>query len=68
MAEWFEGRGVDGFLIQPPYLPGGLDNFVDLVIPELQGRRLFRRDYDGATLRDNLGLQRPARRYARPSG
>jgi N-acetyl-S-(2-succino)cysteine monooxygenase len=64
MAAWFLGRGVDGFLIQPPYLPGGLDDFVALVIPELQQRGLFRSDYDGTTLRDNLGLERPQSRYA----
>jgi N-acetyl-S-(2-succino)cysteine monooxygenase len=65
MAEWFLKRGVDGFLVQPPYLPGGLDDFVDLVIPELQERGLFRSEYEGTTLRDHLGLQRPASRYAR---
>jgi FMN-dependent oxidoreductase (nitrilotriacetate monooxygenase family) len=64
MEKWFLGYGVDGFLVQPAYLPGGLDDFVDLVIPELQSRGLFRSDYDGATLRDNLGLKRPQSRYA----
>jgi alkanesulfonate monooxygenase len=44
----------------PEYLPGGLDNIVDLLVPELQRRRLFRAEYEGATLRDNLGLKRPA--------
>jgi hypothetical protein len=67
MAEWFLGFGVGGFLIQPACLPGGLDDFVDLVIPELQQRGLFRSEYEGATLRENLGLQRPASRYARAS-
>jgi N-acetyl-S-(2-succino)cysteine monooxygenase len=65
MEEWFLSRGVDGFLIQPPYLPGGLDDFVDLVIPELQQRGLFRTEYEGSTLRENLGLKRPVSRYAR---
>ena len=64
MAEWFLGRGVDGFLVQPPYLPGGLDDFVDLVVPELQQRGLFRSEYEGTTLRGNLGLKRPPSRYA----
>jgi alkanesulfonate monooxygenase SsuD/methylene tetrahydromethanopterin reductase-like flavin-dependent oxidoreductase (luciferase family) len=64
MEKWFLGYGVDGFLVQPAYLPGGLDDFVDLVIPELQTRGLFRSDYEGATLRDNLGLKRPLSRYA----
>jgi FMN-dependent oxidoreductase (nitrilotriacetate monooxygenase family) len=64
MQVWFDGRGVDGFLIQPATLPGGLNDFVDLVIPELQGRGLFRTEYDGSTLRDHLGLPRPVSRYA----
>jgi N-acetyl-S-(2-succino)cysteine monooxygenase len=64
MQEWFLNRGVDGFLIQAPYLPGGLDDFVDMVVPELQARGLFRTEYEGDTLRDNLGLPRPASRYA----
>ena len=55
---------MDGFLIQPPVLPVGLDDFVELVIPELQNRGLFRTEYEGATLRQNLGLPRPANRYA----
>ena len=47
----------------PPYLPGGLDDFVELVVPELQRRGLFRTEYEGTTLRENLGLQRPQSRY-----
>jgi N-acetyl-S-(2-succino)cysteine monooxygenase len=65
MAKWFLAHGVDGFLIQPAYLPGGLDDFVDLVIPELQERGLFRAEYEGTTLRENLGLKRPVSRYRR---
>ena len=64
MATWFIEGAVDGFLIQPSHLPGGLDDFVDLVIPELQRRGLFRTEYSGPTLRDHLGLRRPASRYA----
>jgi len=64
MQEWFLNYGVDGFLIQAAYLPGGLDDFVDLVVPELQARGLFRTEYEGTTLRENLGLPRPASRYA----
>ncbi len=64
MQTWFDGHAVDGFLIQPSTLPGGLDDFVALVIPELQDRGLFRSEYEGKTLRDNLGLPRPASRYA----
>jgi FMN-dependent oxidoreductase (nitrilotriacetate monooxygenase family) len=59
MQEWFENGAADGFNIMPPYLPGGLDDFVDLVIPELQKRGLFRMEYEGNTLRENLGLKRP---------
>jgi len=46
----------------PPYLPGGLDDFIALVIPELRRRGLFRTEYEGRTLRENLGLKRPAHR------
>jgi FMN-dependent oxidoreductase (nitrilotriacetate monooxygenase family) len=67
MEKWFGDYGVDGFLVHPPYLPGGLDDFVDLVIPELQNRGLFRTEYEGVTLRENMGLQRPPSRYA-PGG
>jgi FMN-dependent oxidoreductase (nitrilotriacetate monooxygenase family) len=64
MEEWFSKDGCDGFNIMPPFLPGGLDDFVDLVIPELQRRGLFRTDYEGRTLRENLGLRRPPSRHA----
>ena len=64
MENWFLNHGCDGFLIQPSHLPGGLDDFVSLAIPELQARDLFRRDYEGPTLRDQLGLPRPRSRYA----
>jgi alkanesulfonate monooxygenase len=63
MAEWLETRGSDGFTVMFPYLPGGLDDFVDRVVPELQRRGLFRREYEGATLRENLGLPRPGNRF-----
>jgi alkanesulfonate monooxygenase len=63
MQEWFESEACDGFNVMFPYLPGGLDEFVDGVIPELQRRGLFRREYEGATLRDHLGLPRPANRF-----
>ena len=48
----------------PPYLPGALDDFVELVIPELQRRGQFRTEYTGKTLREHLGLPRPPSRYA----
>jgi hypothetical protein len=46
-----------------PWVPGGLDDFVDRVVPELQRRGLFRREYEGRTLRENLGLPRPENRF-----
>jgi FMN-dependent oxidoreductase (nitrilotriacetate monooxygenase family) len=63
MEEWLIGEGSDGFNIMFPFLPAGLDDFVDLVVPELQRRGLFRREYEGATLRENLGLPRPDNRF-----
>lgn len=66
MQEWFENGAADGFNIMPPYLPGGLEDFVDLVIPILQKRGLFRTEYTGSTLRENLGLKRPANTVAHP--
>jgi len=59
MQTWFDSYAVDGFLIQPATLPGGLNDFVDQVIPELRNRGLFRVEYEGTTLRDHLGLPRP---------
>ena len=49
-------------MIQVPYLPGGLENFVRLVVPRLQDKGLFRTEYEGKTLRDHLGLSRPERK------
>jgi hypothetical protein len=56
-------EACDGFNVMPPYLPGALDEFVTLIIPELQRRGLFRTEYEGRTLRENLGLKRPESRY-----
>lgn len=64
LQEWFENEAADGFNILPPWLPTGLTDFVDLVIPELQRRGLFRTAYEGKTLRENLGLPFPANRWA----
>jgi N-acetyl-S-(2-succino)cysteine monooxygenase len=64
MEQWFRGYGVDGFLFHPSHLPGGLDDFVELVVPALQSRGLFRAEYEGRTLRENMGLERPKSRYA----
>jgi FMN-dependent oxidoreductase (nitrilotriacetate monooxygenase family) len=63
MEEWLETRGSDGFNVMFPFLPEGLDDFVDRVVPELQRRGIFRREYEGKTLRENLGLPRPANRF-----
>src|SRR5271163_1386675 len=63
MEAWLTGEACDGFNVMFPYVPGGLDDFVDKVVPELQTRGLFRREYQGATLRENLGLPRPENRF-----
>ena len=59
MEEWFHGEAADGFNLLPPWLPGGLDDVVDQVIPEMQRRGLYRTEYEGMTLRENLGLDWP---------
>ncbi|MEO3475587.1 LLM class flavin-dependent oxidoreductase [Roseomonas sp. CAU 1739] len=56
MQAWVEGEAADGFNLCPPVLPLGLDEFVELVLPELRARGMFRREYAGPTLRENLGL------------
>lgn len=60
LEEWFVAGAADGYNILPPYFPGAFDDFVDLVVPELQRRGLFRHDYEGTTLRDHFGLPRVA--------
>jgi alkanesulfonate monooxygenase len=67
MHEWLETEGSDGFNIMFPFLPQGLDDFVDRVVPELQNRGIFRKDYEGHTLRENLGLPRPKNRFFQPN-
>ena len=64
MERWFTGGACDGFNILAPCHPGGLEEVVDLVVPELQRRELFRRGYAGRMLRDHLGLPRPPNRFA----
>ena len=67
MQGWLEQEGSDGFNIMFPYLPEGLDDFVGKVVPELQRRGLFRTQYEGETLRESLGLERPANRFFEPA-
>jgi FMN-dependent oxidoreductase (nitrilotriacetate monooxygenase family) len=65
IEEWFTSGAADGFNVMPPYYPGGLEVFVDTVVPILRERGLFRSEYTGRTLRDHLGLPRPDNRFAR---
>jgi FMN-dependent oxidoreductase (nitrilotriacetate monooxygenase family) len=59
IEEWFTQGGADGFNVVPPLLPRGFEDFTRLVVPELQRRGLFRTEYEGSTLREHLGLDRP---------
>ena len=63
MEHWFLNGAADGFNVMPAWLPGSLTDFVDMVIPELQRRGLFRTEYEAMTLRENLGLPRPISRH-----
>lgn len=63
MEHWFRDGAADGFNVMPAWLPGSLKDFVDLVIPELQRRGLFRIEYESTTLRGNLGLPKPVNRH-----
>jgi len=63
MQEWLETEAADGFNVMFHTVPAGLEEFVEHVVPELQRRGIFRRDYEGTTLRDHLGLPRPANRF-----
>src|SRR6185437_6414880 len=63
MQQWLEAEASDGFNIMFPTVPAGLDDFVDLVVPELQRRGLLRRHYEGTTLRHHLGLERPPNQF-----
>jgi len=62
LEEWFTGRACDGFVVMATHIPGAYEDFSRLIVPELQRRELFHRDYAGRTLRENLGLPR-ARRH-----
>jgi alkanesulfonate monooxygenase len=66
MQAWLEAGACDGFNVMFPYLPGGLEEFVDRVVPELQRRGIFRREYAATTLRGHLGLPRPENRFFPP--
>jgi len=63
LEHWFRNGAADGFNLLPATVPGAVNDFVDLVVPELQRRGLFRRKYEGKTLRENLGLPRPKSRF-----
>ncbi|MBX8537939.1 LLM class flavin-dependent oxidoreductase [Pseudomonas cichorii] len=63
LQTWFEQGAADGFNVLVPHLPGGLEDVARLLVPELQRRGLFRTEYEGSTLRENLGLQRPSNRF-----
>ncbi len=65
LEERFRSGGADGFNVMAPYLPGGLEDFVTHVVPELRRRGLFREAYEGRTLRDHLGLPKPVHRVPR---
>ncbi|MCV7424047.1 NtaA/DmoA family FMN-dependent monooxygenase [Mycobacterium yunnanensis] len=64
LEEWFTTGAADGFMIFPPRVPYNIERFVDLVVPELQRRGLHRREYEGTTLREHLGLPRPASQFS----
>ena len=68
MEEWIEAGAADGYNIIPAQLPGSIDDFVELVVPELQRRGLYRTEYEGTTLRGNLGLREPANRFGAGEG
>ncbi|MBO9099327.1 MULTISPECIES: LLM class flavin-dependent oxidoreductase [unclassified Rhizobium] len=63
METWLSEEGSDGFNVVFPFLPQGLDDVADRLVPELQRRGLFRKEYEGTTLRDHLGLPRPENRF-----
>jgi alkanesulfonate monooxygenase SsuD/methylene tetrahydromethanopterin reductase-like flavin-dependent oxidoreductase (luciferase family) len=64
LETWSQNGAADGFVIGSPILPASLTAFVDEVVPILQRKGLFRRDYAGSTLREHLGLPRPQNYYA----
>ena len=59
LEEWFTQKAADGFNLLPPHVPGAINQFVELIVPELQRRGLYRTDYEGTMLRQNLGVPFP---------
>jgi FMN-dependent oxidoreductase (nitrilotriacetate monooxygenase family) len=64
MEAWVESGAADGFNVTPTHLPHGINDFVEFIVPELCRRGRFRTEYEGKTLRENLGVPTPASRYA----
>ncbi|HXW78860.1 MAG TPA: NtaA/DmoA family FMN-dependent monooxygenase [Acidimicrobiales bacterium] len=65
IEHWFVEEACDGFNVFPNFVPGSVDAFAELVIPELQRRGLFRKEYTGSTFRDHLNLPKPPNRFDR---
>ncbi|WP_256758897.1 LLM class flavin-dependent oxidoreductase [Cohnella sp. WQ 127256] len=65
LEKWFKEQAADGFMLMAPTLPDGLEDFVELVVPLLQERGLFRQDYEGSTLREHIGLPIPVNHFAK---
>lgn len=63
MQRWYDANACDGFILTPSTMPGELEDVIDYLVPELKDRGLMRTEYEGETLRDHLGLPRPASRY-----
>ncbi|KAF4470285.1 nitrilotriacetate monooxygenase component A [Fusarium albosuccineum] len=63
LGQWLHEEAADGFTVTFPFLPQGLDDVAHRLVPELQKRGLFRKDYEGTTLREHLGLPRPTNRF-----
>ena len=67
MEDWYVNKACDGFIIGGAVMPRGLSDFVDLVVPELQKRGLYRKEYEGKTMRENLGLVTPENPFFKTS-
>ncbi|MGA3122190.1 MAG: LLM class flavin-dependent oxidoreductase [Polyangiaceae bacterium] len=64
LEDWFVHEGADGFNMKPSFIPDSLEDFINRVVPHLQKRGIFRTEYEGETLRDHLGLKRPANQFS----